>query len=98
MVIQMLDKSLGKGRKGRNYLQFKTVRQLRAEVSDVYSATSMAHKSRYSLKSHRGSVINMYEGAMQSALMKKFVKGTKRRMPEDSDRNKPVNSLVVNYI
>ena len=35
---------------------------------------------------------------MQSELMGIFDKGTKRRMTEDSDRNKPVNSLVVNYI
>ena len=30
--------------------------------------------------------------------MDTFSKGAKRSMPEDSDRNKPVNSLVVNYI
>ena len=35
---------------------------------------------------------------MQLALMEKFVKGTKRRIPEDSYWNKPVNYLVVNYI
>ena len=29
--------------------------------------------------------------------MEKFVKGTTRRMPEDPDWNKPMNSLVVNY-
>ena len=35
---------------------------------------------------------------MPLALMERFAKGMKRRMPEDSDWNKPVNSLVVNYI
>ena len=40
----------------------------------------------------------MYKGDMQSEFMEKFVKGMKRRMLEESDRNKPVNSLVVNYI
>ena len=58
----------------------------------------MAHTGRYSLKSHRGSLIHMYKGAMQSDLMEIFAKGTNRRMPEDSDRNKSVNSLLENYI
>ena len=40
----------------------------------------------------------MYEGDTQSELMEIFVKGMKRRIPEDSYQNKPVNSLVVNYI
>ena len=35
---------------------------------------------------------------MQPSLMEKLVKGMKRRISEDSDRNKPVNLLVVNYI
>ena len=30
--------------------------------------------------------------------MEDFVRGMKRSIPEDSDRNKPVNYLVVNYI
>ena len=60
-------------------------------VSNVYSATSTDHKSRYSLKSHTGSVLDMYEGDMQSALMEIFAKFMKRRMLEDSDKNKTVN-------
>ena len=40
----------------------------------------------------------MNERAMQLLLMKKFAKSTKRRIPEDSDQNKPVNYLVENYI
>ena len=35
---------------------------------------------------------------MQSSLMERFDKGTKKRMPEDSERNKPLNYLVINYI
>ena len=35
---------------------------------------------------------------MQSSLMKRFEKGMKNRMPEDLDRNKPLNYLVINYI
>ena len=35
---------------------------------------------------------------MQSLLIERFVKGEKKRMPEDSDRNKPLNSLGINYI
>ena len=50
------------------------------------------------MKSHRGSVLHMYEGAIQSALMEIFIKGMKRKISEDSDHIKPVNSLVVNYI
>ena len=40
----------------------------------------------------------MHEGDIQSALTEMFVKGMKRRILEDSDQNKPVNYLVVNYI
>ena len=60
VAIQILEKSLCKVRDGRDYLEFNTVRQLRAAVSDIYSATSTAHASRYSLKSHWGSVLNTY--------------------------------------
>ena len=35
---------------------------------------------------------------MQSLLIERFVKGEKKRMPEDSDRNKPLNSFVINNI
>ena len=35
---------------------------------------------------------------MQSKFMEKCVKGMKSMNPEDSDQNKPVNYLVVNYI
>ena len=87
-----------KGINGRDYLQFITVRQLRVAVSEVYSETPTGHKIRYSLKSHPGSVLHMYEGSIQSVFMEIFAKETKRRMLEDSDWNKPVNSLVVNYI
>ena len=69
VAIQMMYKSLCKVRNGGHYLQFNTVHKLWASVSDVYSATSTAHESRYSLKSHWSSVIHVYKGAMQSALM-----------------------------
>ena len=35
---------------------------------------------------------------MKSSIMERFSKVMKKRMPEDSDRNKPYNSLVMNYI
>ena len=40
----------------------------------------------------------MYEGAIKSLLVERFVKGIKKNMPEDSDRKKILNSLVINYI
>ena len=98
LAIQMLEKSFSNGRNGRNYLQFNMVRQLRSAASDIYSATAASRSSLYSLKSHCGSVLHMYEGEMQSLLMERLSKGMKKRMPEDSDQNKPLNSLVVNYI
>ena len=64
--IQMLEKSLSNGRNTRNYLQLNTVRQLRAAAPDIYSATSDAHSSCYSLKYNHISVLHMYEGAMHS--------------------------------
>ena len=74
MAIQMMEKSLCKRRNGRSYLQFNNVCQLRAAVSDVYSATSTAHKSRYSLNSHRVSVMHMYKGSMQSESMENLLR------------------------
>ena len=40
----------------------------------------------------------MYEGARQSSLMERFTKGMKKSMPEDSDRNKTLKYLAINYI
>ena len=40
----------------------------------------------------------MYYGVMKSLLMKRFAKGMKKRITEDSDRDKCLNSLVTNYI
>ena len=81
--IQITGKSLCKVRNGRGYLYFNTVHQLRAEVSDVYSEISTAHESRYSLKSHQGSVLHMYEVSMQLALIEIFAKIMNRKIPED---------------
>ena len=98
MAIQILDKSFCKGRNGIYSLQFNDIPQLREVVSDVYSATSMAHASRYSLRSHQVSVLQMYEGAMHLALMEILVKVNKTRVPDDLDQKTPMNYLVVNYI
>ena len=35
---------------------------------------------------------------MQSSLMERFTKGMKKIIPEDSDQNKTLNYLVINYI
>ena len=48
------------------------------------------------MSSHWDSVLRMNKGAMQLTLMEIFSKVTKRRILEDSDKNKPVNPLVVN--
>ena len=79
VAIQKLEKSLANRRNGKNYIQFNTIRKLRAAALDIYSATSAAHSSRYSLKSHRRSVLNIYEDVMQSLLMERLSKGTKKR-------------------
>ena len=49
----------------------------------MYSEMSTAHASRYSLISNWVSVLHMYEGYMQSALIEIFAKGMKRTMTED---------------
>ena len=67
-------------------------------ASDVYSATDAAHSSSYSLKYHSVSVLHMYEGRMQSLLMEWFSKVTKKRIPDNLDRKKPLKYLVINYI
>ena len=77
----MLEKSFSIGKNGRNYFQFNTARQLQAAESKKYLATTAAYSSRYYLKSHSGSVLNIYEGAMQSSLMESFSKVMKKRMP-----------------
>ena len=69
VAIQILENCFSKGRNGRDYSKINTDHQLRAAVSDVYSAMSMAHASRYSLNSPQFSVLHMYEGVMQSSLM-----------------------------
>ena len=35
---------------------------------------------------------------MQYSLIERFSKGMKKRIPEDSDQNKPLKSLVIKYI
>ena len=77
----MLEKSLSNGRNGRNYLQFNTFRKLRATALGIYSDTADAHSCPYSLKSHCGSVLQMYEGVIQSSLIERFSKGMKKMMP-----------------
>ena len=77
----MLEKSLSNRRNVRNYLWFNTVRQLRVAALEIYSATDADHSSHYSIKSHNGSVLNLYEGAMQYSIMERFAKGMKKRMP-----------------
>ena len=90
MEIQMLEKSLANRINGKNYLKFIKVRQLWAAASDIYSATAATHSSHYSVRYHFGSVLHMYEGTMQSLLMENFENRTKKKIPEDSDRNKPL--------
>ena len=69
VAIQMLENYFCKGRNGRDYLKINTDHQLQAAVSELYSAMSMAQASRYSLNSPQVSVLHMYEGSKQSALM-----------------------------
>ena len=98
VALQMLEKTLKKGRHGRDYQQFDSVRPLRAAMSDLYSASFSGHEARYSLKSHRGNVLHMYEGPMQSAFMERFVRGLKIRMPAASDRDKPLSGRAVKFV
>ena len=98
VALQMLEKTLQKGRHSHNYQQFDSVRPLRDAMSDLYSAYFAGHEARYSLKFHRGSVLHMYEGPMQSAFMEQFVRGLKIWMLAASDCNKPLNGKVVRFI
>ena len=79
----MLEKLFSNRSNDRNYLQSNTVSQFQAAVLDKYSDTSDARSSRYYLKSHRGSILHMYKVAMQSFLMERSDKATKKRIPED---------------
>ena len=98
VALQMLEKTLQQGRHGRKYQQFDLVRPLQAAMSDLYSASFAGHEARYSLKSHRGNVMHMYEGPMQSAFMEQFVRGLKIRMQTASAHDKPLNGKAVNFI
>ena len=40
----------------------------------------------------------MYEGLIHSLLIERFAKGTKKNITDGSDQNKPLISLVINYI
>ena len=97
IAIMMLEKSLSKGRNA-DYIQFDTTRQLRSATSNVYAATSQAAGLRYAMKSARGEVTHLYEGAMQTMLMERFVKGMKIRMPEVRVRNNPMTAVMVKYV
>ena len=98
VALQMFEKILQKGRHSRNYQQFDFVCPLQAAVSDLYSASFAGHEARYSLKSHRGNVLHMYEGPKQSAFMEWFVRGLKIWMRAASDHDKPLNSKAVKFI
>ena len=64
LVIHMLEKYLLNGSNGGNYLQFNMVRQLRVAVSYIYAYTYDANSMSYSLKSHHGIVLHIYEVVM----------------------------------
>ena len=98
IAIMMLEKSLEKGRNSAKFIQFGTTRQLRGAASNVYAATSQASGLRYAMKSSKGEVTHLYEGAMQTMLMERFVKGMKIRMPEIQVRNNPMTAVMVKYV
>lgn len=98
IAILILERSLEKGRLNSKYLQFASIRPLRGAASDVYSATAQATQLRYAMKTSRGDVTHLYDGAMQSIFMERVMKGMKIRMPEDSERNKPFSSVMILFI
>ena len=98
IAIIILERSIEKGRLNDKYLQFASIRPLRGAASDVYAATAQATRLRYAMKTSRGDVTHLYDGAMQTNFMERVMKGMKTRMPEDSERNKPFSSVMILYI
>ena len=67
-------------------------------MSNLYSASFAGHNARYSLKSHKGNVLHMYEGPMQTAFMERFVRGLKIQVLAASDCDKPLSGKAVRFI
>ena len=99
VAIAMLEKSIRSGGINSNdFLQYATVRKLRSASSNVFAATSQASSAVFSLKTSAGAVQRVYAGGTQAVLMERFMSGLKARMPHVTKRNKPITSIMVNYI
>ena len=99
VAIAMLEKSISTGGINSNdFLQYATVRKLRSASSNVFAATSQAAAAVFSMKTSAGAVQRVYAGGTQAVLMERFMSGLKARMPHVTKRNKPITSVMVNYI
>jgi len=70
--MSMLEKSSEKGKINKEYIQCDTTRKLRSAASNVYAAGVGANALGYAMKSHRGEVLYMYQGPMQSTFVQSF--------------------------
>ena len=93
-VIVLLEKSLDPG-KLADYTQFDTCRQYRSTLSNMFYATAAAVEKGQSMKSLQGKVFHLAQDPFQTALVERFVRGMKSRMPVESLRNLPLSGLVV---
>ncbi len=99
VAMQMLEKSLAKGKNASDYTQFATCRKLRSAVTNIYGATAVGCEDPMTLKtSMHGSVLHLFQGSMQSRFMERFVLGMKVRMPAMTKQNKPITGRLVKAI
>ena len=83
IAIQMLMASLEKGKKGRGYCQFDTIRQLRTGYSNSYksSARAVSEAASFSMK---GKPTYFTACPTQSYWFSCFVRGCEKRMGSDA--------------
>ncbi len=99
VAIAMLEKSIKtSGANSSEFLQFSTIRKLRSASANVFAATSQASTTAFVMKTSAGAIQRIYSGGTQSVLLERFVMGLKARMPHISKRNKPITSVMVNYV
>ena len=98
IALLMLEKSIEPGRNSADYKQFDSCRPLRSAASNVFAASSLGASKPLVLKSTKGEVLHLFQGAMQSVLMERFALGMKIRMPVLSNRNKPLMGAVVKVV
>ena len=80
LAVTMLRASQGKGRHDSEYVQYDTVRKLRAALSNAYESSAMAASQLGLLKGERGRSYRITSSPTDSKLFQMFMLGMESRM------------------